>query len=118
MEETAGAPSSFAALSPRRLRASSRDGGGVVNRPPSPLPILLSRHTRRREVSALIGAVACPAAARAQQQAGKVPRIGFLSLTSPSDRPPLPDAFRQGLRELGWVEGQNVVIDYRYAEDG
>jgi putative tryptophan/tyrosine transport system substrate-binding protein len=45
-----------------------------------------------------------------------VPRIGFLSLTSPSDRPPLLDAFRQRLRELGWVEGQNIVIDYRYAE--
>jgi putative ABC transport system substrate-binding protein len=35
---------------------------------------------------------------------------------SPSDRPPLLDAFRQGLSELGWVEGQNIVIDYRYAE--
>ena len=57
-----------------------------------------------------------PLAADAQQ-AGKVPRIGFLSVTSPSDRPPLLAAFRQGLRELGWVEGQNIVIDYRYAED-
>ena len=37
MEETTGAPSSFAVLSPRRLRASGRDGGGVMNRPPSPL---------------------------------------------------------------------------------
>src|SRR5499427_7601958 len=51
------------------------------------------------------------------QQAGKVPRIGFLGVSSPSDRPPLLDAFRQRLRELGWVEGQNIVIDYRYAED-
>src|SRR5262252_3375248 len=50
------------------------------------------------------------------QQAGKVPRIGFLGVSSPSDRPPLLDAFRQRLRELGWVEGQNIVIDYRYAE--
>src|SRR6266700_5523782 len=58
---------------------------------------------------------AVPLAADAQQ-AGKVPRIGFLRVTSPSDRPPLLDAFRQGLRELGWVEGQNIVIDYRYAE--
>src|SRR6185312_3701663 len=33
-----------------------------------------------------------------------------------SDRPPLLDAFRLGLRDLGWVEGQNIVIDYRYAE--
>jgi putative ABC transport system substrate-binding protein len=53
---------------------------------------------------------------RAQQQARKVPRIGYLRATSPSDRPPLLDAFRQGLRELGWVEGQNIVIDYRFAE--
>ena len=61
------------------------------------------------------GLLTAPLAAEAQQ-AGRVPRIGFLSLTSPSDRPPLLDAFRQGLRELGWVEGQNIVIDYRYAE--
>src|SRR5499426_2940587 len=60
--------------------------------------------------------LAAPLAADAQQ-AGKVPRIGLLSLTSRSDRPPLLDAFRQSLRELGWVEGQNIVIDYRYAED-
>jgi putative ABC transport system substrate-binding protein len=59
---------------------------------------------------------AVPLAADAQQ-AGKVPRIGYLGATSPSDRPPLLDAFRQRLRELGWLEGQNVVIDYRYAED-
>jgi len=66
-------------------------------------------------VTLTLSLLAAPLAADAQQ-AGKVPRIGFLSLTSPSDRPPLLDAFRQGLRELGWVEGQNIVIDYRYAE--
>ncbi len=73
---------------------------------------------RRREFITLLGGAAMwPLAARAQQQqAGKLPRIGFLGLTSPSDRPSLLDAFRQGLRELGWVEGQNIVIDYRYAE--
>jgi putative ABC transport system substrate-binding protein len=66
-------------------------------------------------VTLTLSLLAAPLAADAQQ-AGKVPRIGFLSLTSPSDRPPLLDAFRQRLRELGWVEGQNIVIDYRYAE--
>jgi putative tryptophan/tyrosine transport system substrate-binding protein len=45
---TTGAPSSFAVYRPRRLRASSRDGGDGVNRPPSTLTMLLSRHTRRR----------------------------------------------------------------------
>ena len=72
---------------------------------------------RRREfIILLASATACPLAAHAQQQAGKVPRIGFLSLTSPSDRPLLLDAFRKRLRELGWVEGQSIVIDYRYAD--
>jgi ABC-type uncharacterized transport system substrate-binding protein len=72
---------------------------------------------RRREfIILLASATACPHAAHAQQQAGKGPRIGYLGVTSPSDRPPLLDAFRQGLRELGWVEGQNIVIDYRFAE--
>jgi putative ABC transport system substrate-binding protein len=74
------------------------------------------RVKRRKFIALVGGAIACPMGVRAQQQAGKVPRIGFLSLTSPSDRPPLLDAFRQGLRELGWVEAQNIVIDYRYAE--
>jgi putative ABC transport system substrate-binding protein len=70
----------------------------------------------RRDFLIAVGAIlAAPLAADAQQ-AEKVPRIGFLSATSPSDRPPLLDAFRQRLRELGWVEGKNIVIDYRYAE--
>jgi putative ABC transport system substrate-binding protein len=60
-------------------------------------------------------AALCSLSAHAQQ-AGKVPRIGYLGVTSPSDRPPLLDTFRQGLRELGWIEGQNIVIDYRFAE--
>ena len=72
--------------------------------------------TRRQFLRTVsVGLLAAPLAVEAQQP-GRVPRIGVLSLTSPSDRPPLLDAFRQGLRELGWVEGQNIVIDYRYAE--
>jgi putative ABC transport system substrate-binding protein len=71
----------------------------------------------RRTFLAGTGAVlvAAPFAADAQQ-AGKVPRIGFLGTRTLSDTSPLLDAFRQGLRELGWVEGQNIVIDYRFAE--
>jgi putative ABC transport system substrate-binding protein len=72
---------------------------------------------RRREFIALVGgAIWCPTGVRAQQQTGKVPRVGYLRLTSPADRPHQLDAFRQRLRELGWVEGQNIVIDYRFAE--
>jgi len=50
----------------------------------------------------------------AAQQAGKIPRIGILA---PGSSPqPWEEAFQQGLRELGWVEGQNVAIEYRYTE--
>jgi putative ABC transport system substrate-binding protein len=62
-----------------------------------------------------LGLLTAPFAAEAQET-GKVPRIGFLVLTSPSTASRLLDAFRQGLREVGWVEGQNIVIDYRFAE--
>ena len=50
------------------------------------------------------------------QQPKKVPRIGYLSATSPSVNPTRIEAFRQGLRELGYVEGKNIIIEWRYAE--
>ena len=49
------------------------------------------------------------------QQAGKVPSIGYLTLGSSSPTSSNLDAFRQGLRELGYVEGQNIHVEYRYA---
>ena len=49
------------------------------------------------------------------QQTKKVPRIGLLSSGSPSSTKETVEAFRQGLRERGYVEGQNIVIEYRYA---
>jgi putative tryptophan/tyrosine transport system substrate-binding protein len=53
--------------------------------------------------------------AEAQQQ-GKVPRIGFLSTTSASNIAPNLEAFHQGLREFGYIEGKNIIIEYRWAE--
>ena len=50
------------------------------------------------------------------QQAGKVPRIGYLTANSSSAELPRLDPFRQGLRALGHVEGQNLVIEYRYTD--
>jgi putative tryptophan/tyrosine transport system substrate-binding protein len=72
---------------------------------------------RRREFIALVGgaAAAWPIAARAQQQ-GKLPTIGLLGPTLPSNDNPRITAFVQRLRELGWVEGRTVTIEYRYAE--
>ena len=52
------------------------------------------------------------------QQAASLPRIGFLAAASLSDPriPPIVQAFRQGLRELGYVEGQNIAVEFRWAE--
>ena len=50
------------------------------------------------------------------QQAAKVARIGYLSGLTPASDAENREAFRQGLRELGYVEGKNIVIEYRYAE--
>jgi putative tryptophan/tyrosine transport system substrate-binding protein len=58
---------------------------------------------------------ACGAVAQAQQPK-KVPRIGYLSASSASQVLSRTEAFRQGLQELGYVEGKNVVIEFRYAE--
>jgi putative ABC transport system substrate-binding protein len=70
---------------------------------------------RRELLAALGGAAAWPLAARAQQ-AGKVPRIGFLGLASPSTFASRLEGFRLGLRDFGYVEGANITIEYRWAE--
>jgi len=74
--------------------------------------------TRRAFLLTLaVGLATMPPAAEAQQ-AGKVPRIGFLSPSSPSDprNQRRLEAFRQGLRELGYVEGRNIALEVRWAE--
>jgi putative tryptophan/tyrosine transport system substrate-binding protein len=72
---------------------------------------------KRREFITLLGgaAVAWPLAARAQQT-GKMSRIGYLGSSSPSLEPHYVEAFRQKLRDLGHVDGENIAIEYRWAE--
>jgi putative ABC transport system substrate-binding protein len=70
---------------------------------------------KRREIIALLCSVAmAPLGARAQQKA--MPVIGYLGSGSPGPSAPFVAAFHQGLAEAGYVEGQNVAIEYRYAE--
>src|SRR5262249_162442 len=104
--------SSFAVWDPKRLRASGRDGETVMTEPPSPLTMLLSRHTKRREFMMLLGgaAAAWPLAAWAQQPAEKLPRVGSIQ----NFRNEKSEAFSQGLREAGYVDGQNMLLETRF----
>jgi putative ABC transport system substrate-binding protein len=70
---------------------------------------------RRNFISLVGGAAAWPLAAHAQQ-AGKLPTIGFLGATTASSANEWVAAFVQRLRELGWIDGRNVAIEYRWAE--
>jgi len=93
---------------------------GLAGRPPAP-----RRWSRRRLVASLVGAGALGAAGclpqlRFDPRPQRVPRVGYL-IASPLDYPaplgaPYVDSFREGLRELGYVEGQNLEVAYRSAE--
>src|SRR5437667_8778997 len=72
---------------------------------------------RRREFIGILGGAtaACSLTARAQQPA--IPVTGFLGSRASGEDPQLLTSFRLGLKEAGYVEGQNLVIDYRFAEN-
>jgi ABC-type uncharacterized transport system substrate-binding protein len=73
---------------------------------------------RRRDFITLVGGAAAgwPLTARAQQS-GKVPRIGFLGMASPSTLAARLEAFRLGLHDFGYVEGTNITVEYRWADE-
>src|SRR6516162_9976475 len=86
----------------------------MTTQPLSPLTMLLSRHTRRREFIMLLGgAAALPLTARAQQS--KLARIGALYIGT-ADAESFKNELREGLRQLGYLEGQNIALEFRSAE--
>jgi putative tryptophan/tyrosine transport system substrate-binding protein len=72
---------------------------------------------RRREFITLLGGVALPLPSSARAQKTTMPVIGFLDPRSPAAIPKLLRAFREGLKETGHADGENVTVEYRWAED-
>ena len=83
-----------------------------MTQPPSPLTMLFSRHTRRREFITLLGglAAAWPLVALGQQAAARPHRFFVRGCRAK------PAGFRRGLSEIGFVEGRNIAIEYRWAD--
>jgi putative ABC transport system substrate-binding protein len=78
-------------------------------------PMQVHRLKRRQVITLLGSAAAWPFAARAQQ-ASKLPTIGFMGANTPATQSEFTDAFVAGLRDLGWREGHNVIIEYRWGQ--
>ncbi len=72
--------------------------------------------SRRDFIGTLAGGLLAVARLAEAQQARKTPRIGFLSPSSSSTVAHMNEAFRQGLKDHGWAEGKNIVIDFRFAD--
>src|SRR5215813_9532594 len=97
-------------------RASIGKRLGLCSDPNHRFGPMLEDRMRRREAIFLLGsAVAWPFAGHSQQTAGPV--IGLLATASPDANAARLSAFREGLRETGYVEGQNVSIEYRWTEE-
>src|SRR5262249_24802649 len=97
---------------------SGRDGETVMTESRSPLTMLFSRHTKRREFITLLGgaAAAWPLAARAEQ-VGRIHTIGIFSAGSFDPTGPTVAVLPDALRALGWAEGKNIVFERRFAEN-
>src|SRR5215469_13267854 len=71
------------------------------------------RMRRRSVIAGLAALLGTPEHSAAQQPSGKIPRVGILTIAN--ERTPAIDAFREGLRDLGYVEGRNITLEFRFA---
>jgi putative ABC transport system substrate-binding protein len=114
----------FAGHAINQVRARHQHANGKVARPRRAVHVARPRRrgdrVRRREFITLLGGTAAAASAvwpfSAHAQQAKVARIGFLGLVSPSSHAPRVAALRAGLRDLGWIEGRNILIEFRWAD--
>src|SRR6516162_7859243 len=72
--------------------------------------------TRRGVIAVLTSLLAAPKPSSAQQIPAKLPRVGWIWAGRSAGNPTEVAGFRQGLKELGYIEGQNIVVDYRFGE--
>jgi hypothetical protein len=100
----------------RRQIAGGPENYGAVTTPDRSAIIGAMMNRRRFLRTVSMSLLAAPLAARAQQ-AATVPRVGFLSALSISSMSARLEAFRKGLRELGYVDGKTIVIEERYADE-
>ena len=80
------------------------------------IPTIKIENPRSKMRLALCSFALCVCARLEAQQPGKIFRIGFLDPSTASGSAVLVDAFRQELSKLGWIEGKNITIEYRFAE--
>ena len=91
------------------MKTGDREGGTAATR-------LADGLTRRITIAGLAGLAAARKQSSAQQTPAKIPRVGWIWAGGLAGNPTEAEGFRQGLRELGYIEGENVIVDYRFGE--
>ena len=92
------------------MKTGDRESGTVAPRRPA------DGMTRRGVIAGLASLAVAPKQSSAQQAPAKIPRVGWVWAGRSAGNPTEAEGFRQGLKELGYIEGENVIVDYRFGE--